>query len=700
LTHSTISEMKFPSAARTVCLLLVALFCIETFIMYLLPVILPMQAPYVENLVDATLLTILSAPLLYRYIFKPFRDIAAVQHSLSESIMSHVVDGVVVLDHELCISSFNSAAEKIFGCQASHIAGAKATTILGNDIVELCQAASGSAPVDSAREVMATRCDGSRIPVELSLSPIRIAGRSMWLGIIRDISARKRDEATLKQTLSLLSATVESTGDGIMVRDLDGRVVLCNRRFGELWRIPKELLEMRNEKVLRAFVLEQLKDPQSFLELTEGQYLDHAPESRDILHFKDGRMFERYSAPQVVDDRVVGRVICYNDVTEQRNLEHQLRHAQKMEALGTLAGGVAHDFNNILTVIMGFCNLTSARLEPASPLKHNLHQIMIASERALTLTNSLLAYSRKQPINPVPLDLNARVAKIEKFLSRLIGEDVELVTALCREKITVMADGGQLEQVLMNLAANARDAMSKKGCLIIGTHKMKIDEEFVRLHGYGRPGAFAVLSVSDTGEGMDEETREKIFEPFFTTKEVGRGTGLGLSIVYGIVKQHKGYINVYSELGKGTTFNIYLPVTQAAEENPLAVQQEIMGGTETVLLAEDDDGVRALVKSVLTTSGYQVIEACDGRDAVKKFLERRDDIELLVLDVVMPNRNGKEAYEEIRALKPDVKALFISGYTADIVDKNGLGHAGVDLIMKPLLPNQLLQKVREMLDQG
>jgi PAS domain S-box-containing protein len=662
----------------------------------------PIRNPYLENFVDSALLALFFSPVLYHYIFKPFHDIAAEQKSLAENVLGHVVDGVVLFDEHLAIHSFNSAAEGIFGYPAEEVIGVEVKLILG-DLDNLSdlrdRGRDDFCQIDAIRECRGIRKDGTALLVELSLSQVQLRGRWMWLGIVRDISARKRDEERMKHTLSLLSATLESTADGIMVRDLSGSIIISNKRFGEMWRIPEHVMHTHDDMLMRAYVLEQLKDPQEFLALTDKQYLAPDEVSYHLLSFKDGRVFERFSSPQVIDDGIVGRVICCRDITEQKNLELQLRHAQKMEALGTLAGGVAHDFNNILTVIMGFCSLTSAQVDKGGPLRRNLDQIMAASERALTLTNSLLAYSRKQAMNPRPLEVNVTVHNIEKFLARLIGENIELVTKLSDEKMIVMADSGQLEQVLMNLAGNARDAMNLKGCLLIGTRKMEIDQEFVRLHGYGRPGTFALISVSDTGAGMDETTREKIFEPFFTTKQVGQGTGLGLSIVYGIVKQHEGYINVYSEPGKGTTFNIYLPVVSGSEEAPSQEQQQIPGGTETILLAEDDAGVRELVKSVLTGSGYRVIEAHDGEDALERFSQNRELIDLLVLDVVMPKKNGKEALLEICALKPDIKAIFISGYTADIIDKNGLIGSGLHLISKPLQPNQLLAKVRELLDQ-
>jgi two-component system, cell cycle sensor histidine kinase and response regulator CckA len=681
------------------------LFCIEILIMYALPYLVPIGNPYLENFADAALLTLLFTPALYFLVFKPFQEIAAQQRSLTENVLANVVDGVITFDQSLAIRSCNGAAERIFSYGAAEMIGRDLNLIL--EASGLAELGGGAAAKRQSRgetrttlECSGRRKDGSPVSLELSLSQVELAGSWIWLGIIRDICSRKKSEAQMKQTLSLLHATLESTAEGIIVRDLTGRSVISNRRFAEMWRIPPAVIASHDDKVMRSYVLDQLKDPRGFHSLTEKQRRNPEGEYCDTLSFRDGRVFERIATPQVIERCVVGQVICCRDITEQKNLEHQLRHAQKMEALGTLASGVAHDFNNILTVIMGYCNLSAVQLDQGSPLRQNLNQIMSASERAATLTGSLLAYGRKQTINPQPLELNRSVLLMDRFLARLIGEQIELVTKLCDGKITILADSGQFEQVLMNLAANARDAMERSGCLSIVTGRITIDQDFIRLHGYGKPGSYAMLSVSDTGTGMDEATREKIFEPFFTTKAQGKGTGLGLSIVYGIVKQHDGYINVYSEPGHGTTFNIYLPLCSEVQAEPERETRQLERGTETILLAEDDAGVRALVSSVLSAHGYRVIEACDGEDALDKFTRNRESIELLILDVIMPKKNGKETFLEIGALKPGTKAIFISGYTADIIEKNGLIDRGLHLLSKPLLPNRLLTKVREVLEAG
>jgi signal transduction histidine kinase len=388
------------------------------------------------------------------------------------------------------------------------------------------------------------------------------------------------------------------------------------------------------------------------------------------------------------------------DITERKKLEEQLRQAQKMEAVGQLAGGIAHDFNNILTAIIGYGNIALMKIPEGDPLRSYLGQMLAAAERAAALTKSLLAFSRKQIINLRPVSVNAIIERVEKLLQRSIGEDIELKTALTEKDTAVLADSGQIEQVLINLAMNARDAMPNGGNLIIETGQAEIDDQYIKSHGYGKLGMYVLISVTDSGEGMDEKTRDRIFEPFFTTKEVGKGTGLGLSMVYGSVKQHSGFINVYSEPGRGTTFTIYLPLLKAGAR-PAAAGEPApppKGGTETILLAEDDTALRNLARGVLEEFGYTVIEAVDGQDAVEKFIMLKDRIQLLILDVVMPKKNGKEAFEEAKKIKPGIKALFTSGYPAEIIQKKGILDAGINFIIKPHQPQDLLRKIREVLD--
>jgi signal transduction histidine kinase len=393
---------------------------------------------------------------------------------------------------------------------------------------------------------------------------------------------------------------------------------------------------------------------------------------------------------------------CFKKAEEEKTrLEAQLVHAQKMEAVGTLAGGVAHDFNNILTAIIGYVNIILMKMEKGDPLRSYLDRILDSSERAAGLVRSLLAFSRKQIINPKPLDINSVVRNTEHLLTTFIGEDIEIRTVPAAGELVVLADAGHIEQVLINLATNARDAMPDIGVFSIEVSRTILNEDFYEKHGYGEPGEYALITVKDTGEGMDENTRDRIFEPFFTTKAAGKGTGLGLAMVYGIIKQHGGYITCSSLKGKGTTFDLYLPLVNAgAESEEPFTPWDMKGGTETILLAEDNPDVRRAAKEVLTEAGYKVIEASDGEEAISRFTQHRNDVELLIVDVIMPRKNGREVFDEIRLLRPDINVLFVSGYTADIIGRKGVLEENLDFISKPFPMHAFLEKVREMLDRS
>ncbi len=391
-----------------------------------------------------------------------------------------------------------------------------------------------------------------------------------------------------------------------------------------------------------------------------------------------------------------------HDMTAYKGLEQQLLQAQKMEAIGQLTGGIAHDFNNLLTTIMNSTSLLEMDLDRSARPMYYVQQIQSAAQSAAALTRSLLAFSRRQIMEVRAVNLNDVMTNVQKLLSRMIGEDVELEFSPAPYPLPVMADTAKIEQVLMNLAANSRDAMPEGGRLSISTKLAEIDGGFIKSKGFGKAGEYAVVTVSDTGAGMDDATKEKIFEPFFTTKEVGKGTGLGLSIVYGIVKQHGGYINVEASPGNGTSFTIYLPLVESRavrfhiKEAPPPIER----GTETILLAEDDKAVRMLIKITLERCGYRVIEASDGEEAVRKFMENREGVDLAVLDVIMPRKNGKEAYNEIRKARPDVKAIFTSGYNEEIIHKKGILEDGLNFLQKPVVPYELLRKIRDILDNG
>jgi two-component system cell cycle sensor histidine kinase/response regulator CckA len=387
------------------------------------------------------------------------------------------------------------------------------------------------------------------------------------------------------------------------------------------------------------------------------------------------------------------------DITEQRHLEEQLRQSRKMEAIGTLTSGIFHDFNNILMAIMGHAELLRMKMDADDPRIKHVSSLSNLVDRAGDLTGRLLAFTRKESVTLKAVRLNDLVRRLEQLLPPLLGERIALRRHLFRGELTVMADEGQIEQVFMNLVTNARDAMPDGGELSIETALFDLDAAFQGRHGYGVAGRYALVAVVDTGVGIPKEIRERIFEPFFTTKEPGKGTGLGLSIVYNIIKQHNGFINCYSEPGNGTVFRVYLPLAEAAaEEERTERQTRAITGTEQVLVADDDHDTRRIMVQALESFGYQVIEACDGDDAVRKFLDQVDSVQCLVLDVAMPGKNGKQAYDEMSLVHPDLPVIFTSGYTADGARKRGIPVDEHPLLSKPVSPTVLAKAVREVLD--
>ena len=385
------------------------------------------------------------------------------------------------------------------------------------------------------------------------------------------------------------------------------------------------------------------------------------------------------------------------DISDKKMLEAQLFQAEKMEAVGRLAGGIAHDFNNVLTGIMGYGTLLNMKMDVNDPSRNYVEQIMKSAKNAANLTMGLLTLGRKQLIEPRSLNLNSIVGGAKKTLSRFVGENISFSIILSDSDLKVMADSTQIEQVLVNLVTNAKDAMPAGGKLTITTGTANLKREYVRSYGYGKPGEYAALSIEDTGAGMDEKTRESVFEPFFTTKGTGQTTGLGLSIVYGIVKQHDGYIDCRSEPEKGTVFTIYFPLINGEVEDvekPVTVSRP--SHAATILLAEDNPEVMSLLKEVLNNAGYKVIEASDGVDAVSLYNKHKNKIQLLIFDMMMPRKNGKEAYDEIRKSEPNIEAIMISGYSTDVLQKNGVVGEGLTFFPKPILPEQLLNKVRDV----
>ncbi len=393
------------------------------------------------------------------------------------------------------------------------------------------------------------------------------------------------------------------------------------------------------------------------------------------------------------------RLSVVRNATERKLLEGQLRQSQKLEAVGQLAGGIAHDFNNLLTVITGYSEMTLRRLEDDAPVRQHVEEIKKAGTRAASLTRQLLAFSRKQVLQPKVLSLNTIVSDLENMLRRLIGEDIEMHTSLSPDLGTIKADPGQLEQIIMNLVVNARDSMPNGGKLTIETRNVELDKEYAAQHIATTSGPYALLSVSDNGCGIDGETQARIFEPFFTTKEAGKGTGLGLSTVYGIVKQSGGNIWVYSEVGRGTTFKIYLPRVDESAHDYLqpAGSEETIQGTETILLAEDEEMVRKLAREVLELYGYRVLEAANGEAALLICESYSEPIQLLISDVIMPEMSGRELSDRLAKIRPEMKVLYMSGYTDDAIVHQGVLDEGTNFMQKPFSADALAHKVRDVL---
>jgi len=550
-------------------------------------------------------------------------------------------------------------------------------------------------------EEMETWPDGSSTWVSSTKMPMRNAAGAIvgTFGISRDITERKQAEEALRRSEAEHRGLVEHAPLGIYRSTPDGRLLAVNRALvGMLgYASPEELLGLSVQDDVYAVPEERERLVAEFAGRAEAR--TEAQWKR-----KDGTLVTVCLNVRLVRDSS-GRIECFEglveDVTEQRSLERQFRQAQRLEAVGRLAGGVAHDFNNVLTAITGYSELLLEELPPADPKREDVQEIQAAAQRATALTRQLLAFSRKQVLQTRVLDLNAVVRTLEKMLQRLIGEDVKLEVSLCADLGAVRADPGQLEQVILNLAVNSRDAMPGGGRLTIETANVDFDQPYVREHQGASPGRHVMLAVSDTGIGMDAETQSHIFEPFFTTKEQSTGTGLGLATVYGIVKQSGGHVWVYSEPGGGATFKIYLPRVDEPVEAPggAVPAQPASRGRETVLVAEDDPSVRRIVTEVLTQKGYRVLQAPDGQAALEMARGEPGEIELLVTDLVMPGMTGRELAEGLARDRRHLRVIYMSGYTDDAVVRHGVLEEGMPYLQKPFTPQALASKVREVLDQ-
>ena len=630
--------------------------------------------------------------------------------ALLKGITEGTTDAVFVKDRQGRYLMINSAGAKF--------AGKSVAEILGRDDSELFD--TGNAVMEADRKVMesgvmqtyeerGTSGGTSRLYLA-SKGPYRNAQGEIvgLLGISRDITDREHAEEEMRQSQQKLRIHFDHTPLGVVEWDLEFRVTNWNpaaeRMFGYS---RKEAIGQHAHFIV----------PEPFRESVDQVWLDllhpklgHPSPSRyrfaqnDNIT-KEGRLIscEWYNTP-LVDEagHVLGVASLVQDVTERVALEDRLRQSQKMEAVGRLAGGIAHDFNNLLTVILGYSQILGEGVPAGSRLANSTAQIKSAAERAAGITRQLLAFSRKQLLSPRVINLNDILLGLDSLLRRLIGEDIEVLTVPANDLGSVRADPGQIEQVIMNLALNARDAMPRGGKLTLETSNVNLDASYAREHLPVEAGRYIMLAVSDSGEGMSEETQSRIFEPFYTTKEVGKGTGLGLSMVYGIVKQSGGYIWVYSEPQRGTTFKIYLPRTDQPAEPNIAEKRaaSVQRGTETILLVEDDPQLRQLSSTVLAHCGYNVLVAASPEEGIAICEANHRDIRLLVTDVVMPRMNGRQLAEKIVQVCPKVRVLYISGYTNNAIVHYGVLDPGLWFLPKPFSLSALVAKVREVLDAG
>jgi two-component system cell cycle sensor histidine kinase/response regulator CckA len=542
-------------------------------------------------------------------------------------------------------------------------------------------------------------------------APFTLLGVATFICYLAEHRSRSRSRLeeiniVLETERDRLEALLHQMPAGVVIAEApSGEVILANRRVNEILGPPPE-----GKKALAYY-----SQYQGFHADGQPYKLEEYPLARSVMTGEqitnqeteylcgDGvrRIINTNAGP--IRDRngkVVAGLVVFDDITERKRMEQQFRQAQRMEAVGRLAGGVAHDFNNLLTVILGQSQMMLESLSSNDPLREPIQQIDAGAQRAADLTKQLLAFSRKQVLQPKVLDLNTLVSDLVKLLHRLLGEDIELITRLSPVIGRFRADPGQIEQVILNLAINARDAMPNGGRLTIETNNASLDDQYAKQHAEVRAGLYVMLAISDNGIGMDKETQSRIFEPFFTTKELGQGTGLGLATVYGIVKQSDGHIWVYSEPHRGTTFKVYFPRVEASvgvlPQSQERIQQST--GSETVLVVEDDDSVRGLVRQVMSSAGYTVMECRNANQAISMSSNYSGRIDLMITDVVMPGASGRELAQQITGLRSGIRVLFMSGYTDNAIVRHGVLDEGVAFIEKPFSPAKLLRKVREVMD--
>jgi len=616
------------------------------------------------------------------YLDRPYRDFHSEEES--DEFIRHVGE-VFNTGASLCYEQKNSEDGKYFLRSLSPRWGSdnsiKAVTVISKNITD--------------RKLAEELLMNSNQELEKQVSDRTSALVALNKNLNQEVAERRQTEDALKKSSEEWRITFDSTKDMMLMLDEAFRVIRANRATSTF--LDKPYSEIIGRSVFELFPNAEIQPDQHPLKKMEGSKKHEESE----IYFKDKDIWVLASADPIVNEsgHMTGAVHIIRDITEQKNLHMQLLQSQKMESIGRLAGGVAHDFNNLLSAIIGYTELTLLKLPPESPLKDHLLTVKEAGERAAELTHRLLAFSRKQVLQMQAVNLNTRLESMVKMMSRMVREDISLELHTDASISAIMADPVQIEQVVMNLIVNARDAMPNGGKLIIETSNAHLDDDFIIRHENVKRGAYVLLSVSDTGIVMSKKVQERIFEPFFTTKGIGEGTGLGLATVYGIVKQHNGYIYLYSEVGKGTTFKIYLPVSG---ENT-AVQQEkeqgcMTGGKETIIVVDDDPSIRKLIKDILQPMGYRLFIAENGDEALK-IVRREGPVDVLLTDIIMPNMNGRQLADIFLRDYPDVKIIFMSGYTDETITRQGVLTAGDILIEKPLSPAKLTSRLRAILDR-
>jgi PAS domain S-box-containing protein len=597
----------------------------------------------------------------------------------------------------------NEAALLLYGYTHEEFIGLRVSDLAldGQDSARARLAAWGDA--EAAGTSQYRRKDGSKFVAEYTTRALVFGGRRARIAVVKDITDRHEAE----RTRAILAAIVQSSNDAIISKRLDGTITSWNPAAERLFGHTAE--EALGKPIVLVVPLDRRDEERSIIDRVSAG--ERIRQYETVRLRRDGSMVEvAISVSPILDaDRnVVGASKTARDLTAQRRsdealrlTEEQLRQAQKMEAVGRLAGGVAHDFNNVLSVILSYGEMLLSDMKQGEPMRADIEEIHKAGKRATDLTRQLLMFSRQQVLAPKVLDLNDLLASMDKMLQRILGADVDLVSLPTQPLGRVRADRSNLEQVIMNLVVNARDAMPRGGKLTMETDNVVLDDAYAQAHLGVKPGPHVMLAVSDTGTGIDKVTLARIFEPFFTTKESGKGTGLGLSTVFGVVQQSGGSVWVYSEVGKGTTFKVYLPRVDAAVEIAgETVPPTTLRGSETILLVEDDDQVRIVARGILQRAGYHVIDARNAGEALLHSEKHPGTIHLLLSDVVMPQVSGPELAKRLASARPDMKVLCMSGYTDDSIVRHGVLEAHIAYIQKPITPETLTTRVREVLDGG